>query len=277
MIDRYSHPLVRLAVSAFLVLSAMLAHGAHRLDRRAVRCAPGADVYSRSVIPSTLRPAELPRRVGPVRPGTAVPQQHHRDGDVGGDRGRAQRARGLRLRAAPVPLVGGRVPADPARADDPARCPDHPAVRRDPEPRPVRHAMSACRLVYVAFGLPLSILVLRAFFAGIPRRAAGGGAHRRRQRALDPVGRRRAHGEGAHRDGRDPAVPVLPGTTTSSRSCCCATPAPNPAGRHRPVHRPVQHPARARRGGGADRRGARCSSCISCSTASSSRAWRRGP
>ena len=55
MIDRYSHPAWRIGVSAFLIVSAFIAL-APIVWIVGLALRTGADVYSRSVVPKSLRP-----------------------------------------------------------------------------------------------------------------------------------------------------------------------------------------------------------------------------
>ena len=95
--------------------------------------------------------------------------------------GRAVGAGGLRLRQVRLPGPGAAVHALRDRADVPVRGGDPAALR------PAAHA-SACWttrsgviLPQAAFGLPLTIIILRGFFREHPRRDRGGGHPRRLQ------------------------------------------------------------------------------------------------
>jgi ABC-type glycerol-3-phosphate transport system permease component len=167
VIDRYTHPLWRLGISAFLVLSAMLALAPIAwIVGLSLRSGP--DVYSRSVIPRSLRPENfldawnqfglghlflnsILVTVASVTAAVAL--------SVLAAYGFAR----LRFRGSEVLflviLLGLMIP--PAALIIPLFVEIRTMGLYD------THV--GLSLVYIAFGLPLSILVLRSFFAHIPR------------------------------------------------------------------------------------------------------------
>ncbi len=167
MIDRYTHPLWRLGISVFLVASAFVAL-APVLWIVGLSLRTGPDVYSRSVLPRGLRPENYldawdQFRMAPLflnsilvtgaSVGIAVVLS------VLAAYGFAR----LRFRGSEVLflvlLLGLMIP--PAALIIPLFVEIRSLGLYD------THA--GLSLVYVAFGLPLSILILRSFFARIPR------------------------------------------------------------------------------------------------------------
>lgn len=167
MIDRYSHPAWRVGVSAFLVLSAFVALAPVAwIVGLALRS--GADVYSRSIIPRSLRPENFGDAwnqfgmaslflhsitVTTVAVVTTVALSVLAAYGFARLRFRFSEALFLLI------LLGLMIP--PAALIIPLFVEIRTLGLYD------NHI--GLSLVYVAFGLPLSILVLRSFFAGIPR------------------------------------------------------------------------------------------------------------
>ncbi|MBX3030499.1 MAG: carbohydrate ABC transporter permease [Chloroflexi bacterium] len=167
MIDRYTHPAWRVGVSAFLLASAMVAM-APILWIVGLALRTGADVYSRAVIPGTFRPENFSDAWGQfglarlflnsiVVTGLSVAVVVTLS--VLAAYGFAR----LRFRGSEVLflliLLGLMIP--PAAVIIPLFVEIRTMGLYD------THV--GLSLVYVAFGLPLSILILRSFFAGIPR------------------------------------------------------------------------------------------------------------
>jgi len=167
MIDRYSHPAWRIAISAFLVLSAFVAL-APIVWIVGLALRTGADVYSRSVVPKALRPENFSDAwtafgLGPlflnsiIVTGASVVVAITLSvlAAYGFARLRFRGSEALFL----LILLGLMIP--PAALIIPLFVEIRTLGLYD------THVGLA--LVYVAFGLPLSILILRSFFAGIPR------------------------------------------------------------------------------------------------------------
>ncbi|CAN5654496.1 carbohydrate ABC transporter permease [soil metagenome] len=167
MIDRYSHPLWRLGISAFLVLSAMLSL-APILWIVGLSLRTGADVYSRAVIPATFRPQNFMDAwnqfgLGPLFINSIIVTATSVSVAVVLSVLAAYGFARLRFRGSEVLfvviLLGLMIP--PAALIIPLFVEIRTLGLYD------THV--GLSLVYVAFGLPLSILVLRSFFASIPR------------------------------------------------------------------------------------------------------------
>ena len=167
MIDRYSHPAWRIAISAFLVLSAFVAL-APIVWIVGLALRTGADEYSRSVVPKALRPENFSDAwtafgLGPlflnsiIVTGASVVVAITLSvlAAYGFARLRFRGSEALFL----LILLGLMIP--PAALIIPLFVEIRTLGLYD------THVGLA--LVYVAFGLPLSILILRSFFAGIPR------------------------------------------------------------------------------------------------------------
>jgi ABC-type glycerol-3-phosphate transport system permease component len=167
MIDRYSHPLWRLGVSAFLVLSAFVALAPIAwIVGLALRS--GADVYSRSLIPKALRPENFSDAwtqfgLGPLFLNSVLVTTASVVVTVVLSVLAAYGFARLRFRFSEVVflliLLGLMIP--PAALIIPLFVEIRTMGLYD--------SHVGLSLVYVAFGLPLSILVLRSFFANIPR------------------------------------------------------------------------------------------------------------
>jgi ABC-type glycerol-3-phosphate transport system permease component len=167
MIDRYSHPAWRIGVSAFLLLSTFVALAPVAwIVGLALRS--GADVYSRSIVPRSLRPENFGDAWNQFGMAslflhsitvTTVAVVMTVTLSVLAAYGFAR----LRFRFSEVLflliLLGLMIP--PAALIIPLFVEIRTLGLYD------NHI--GLSLVYVAFGLPLSILVLRSFFAGIPR------------------------------------------------------------------------------------------------------------
>ena len=167
MIDRYSHPLWRAGISAFLVLSAMLSL-APILWIVGLSLRTGADVYSRAVIPATFRPQNFMDAwnqfgLGPLFINSIIVTATSVSVAVVLSVLAAYGFARLRFRGSEVLfvaiLLGLMIP--PAALIIPLFVEIRTLGLYD------THV--GLSLVYVAFGLPLSILVLRSFFASIPR------------------------------------------------------------------------------------------------------------
>jgi len=167
MIDRYSHPAWRFGVSAFLVLSAFVAL-APILWIVGLALRSGADVYSRSIVPRALRPENFLDAWDQFGMGvlflnsilvTVASVVVAVILSVFAAYGFAR----LRFRGSEVLflliLLGLMIP--PAALIIPLFVEIRTMGLYD------THV--GLSLVYVAFGLPLSILVLRSFFAAIPK------------------------------------------------------------------------------------------------------------
>ncbi|MFN8519658.1 MAG: carbohydrate ABC transporter permease [Chloroflexota bacterium] len=167
MIDRYSHPAWRVGVSAFLILSAIVALAPVAwIVGLALRS--GADVFSRSVVPKSLRPENFTDAWNQFGMGalflhsivvTVVAVVVTVTLSLLAAYGFAR----LRFRGSEVLflliLLGLMIP--PAALIIPLFVEIRSLGLYD--------SHVGLSLVYVAFGLPLSILVLRSFLAGIPR------------------------------------------------------------------------------------------------------------
>ncbi|MFO1539129.1 MAG: carbohydrate ABC transporter permease [Chloroflexota bacterium] len=167
MIDRYSHPAWRVAISAFLFLSAFVAL-APILWIVGLALRTGADVYSRSVVPKALRPENFSDAwtafgLGPLFLNSVIVTAGSVVVAVTLSVLAAYGFARLRFRGSEVLflviLLGLMIP--PAALIIPLFVEIRSLGLYD------THVGLA--LVYVAFGLPLSILILRSFFAGIPR------------------------------------------------------------------------------------------------------------
>jgi ABC-type glycerol-3-phosphate transport system permease component len=167
MIDRYSHPLWRMGISAFLVLSAMLAM-APIVWIVGLALRTGADVYSRSVIPTTFRPQNFLDAwdqfgMGPLLINSTLVTLASVAVAVSLSVLAAYGFARLKFRGSEVVfvliLLGLMIP--PAALIIPLFVEIRTLGLYD------THV--GLSLVYVSFGLPLSILILRSFFAGIPR------------------------------------------------------------------------------------------------------------
>ncbi len=167
MIDRYTHPVWRFGISVFLVVSALLALAPIAwivgLSLRS-----GADVYSRSVVPRSLRPANFLDAwnqfgLGPLFLNSILVTVASVGAAVLLSVLAAYGFARLRFRGSEVLflviLLGLMIP--PAALIIPLFVEIRSLGLYD------THV--GLSLVYVAFGLPLSILVLRSFFARIPR------------------------------------------------------------------------------------------------------------
>lgn len=167
MIDRYSHPLWRVGVSAFLIFSAFVALAPIAwIVGLALRT--GADVYSRSLIPKAVRPenfldAWTQFGLGPLFLNSVIVTVASVVITVTLSVLAAYGFARLRFRFSEVVflliLLGLMIP--PAALIIPLFVEIRSMGLYD--------SHVGLSLVYVAFGLPLSILVLRSFFAGIPR------------------------------------------------------------------------------------------------------------
>ncbi|MFN8619112.1 MAG: carbohydrate ABC transporter permease [Chloroflexota bacterium] len=167
MIDRYSHPLWRIGVSAFLIFSAFVALAPIAwIVGLALRT--GADVYSRSVVPKSFRPENFLDAwnqfgLGPLFLNSIVVTVASVVVAVVLSVLAAYGFARLRFRFSEVVflliLLGLMIP--PAALIIPLFVEIRTMGLYD------THV--GLSLVYIAFGLPLSILVLRSFFAGIPR------------------------------------------------------------------------------------------------------------
>lgn len=167
MIDRYSHPIWRVGVSAFLILSAFVAL-APIVWIVGLALRTGADVYSRSLLPKALRPENFSDAwtqfgLGPLFINSVVVTVASVVITVGLSVLAAYGFARLRFRFSEVVflliLLGLMIP--PAALIIPLFVEIRTMGLYD--------SHVGLSLVYVAFGLPLSILVLRSFFAGIPR------------------------------------------------------------------------------------------------------------
>jgi raffinose/stachyose/melibiose transport system permease protein len=167
MIDRYSHPLWRIGISAFLVFSAMVSL-APILWIVGLALRTGPDVYSRAVIPASVRPQNFVDAWNQFGLGTlflnsvivtassvAIAVTLSVLAAYGFARLRFRGSEVLFL----MILLGLMIP--PAALIIPLFVEIRSLGLYD------THV--GLSLVYVAFGLPLSILVLRSFFASIPR------------------------------------------------------------------------------------------------------------
>jgi ABC-type glycerol-3-phosphate transport system permease component len=167
MIDRHTHPVVRLAISGFLIVSAFVAL-APVLWVVGLSLRTGADVYSRSVVPRSLRlenfgDAWAQFGLGPLFLNSILVTGLSVLVAVTLSVLAAYGFARLRFRGSEVLfliiLLGLMIP--PAALIIPLFVEIRSLGLYD------THV--GLSLVYVAFGLPLSILILRSFFAGIPR------------------------------------------------------------------------------------------------------------
>jgi ABC-type glycerol-3-phosphate transport system permease component len=167
MIDRYTHPALRSALSAALVVSAFVAL-APIVWIVGLSLRSGADVYSRSILPRGLRPqnfldAWAQFGLGPLFLNSVIITGASVVVAVTLSVLAAYGFARLRFRGSEVLflmiLLGLMIP--PAAVIIPLFVEVRSLGLYD------THV--GLSLVYVAFGLPLSILVLRSFFAGIPR------------------------------------------------------------------------------------------------------------
>lgn len=167
MIDRYSHPIWRIAVSAFLMGSAFVAL-APILWIVGLSLRTGADVYSRSVVPRGLRPENFIDAwnqfgLGPLFFNSILVTVVSVTVAVVLSVLAAYGFSRLKFRGSEVLflliLLGLMIP--PAAIIIP--------LFVEIKSLHLYDTHLGLSLVYVAFGLPLSILVLRSFFAGIPR------------------------------------------------------------------------------------------------------------
>jgi ABC-type glycerol-3-phosphate transport system permease component len=167
MIDRYSHPLWRVGVSAFLVFSAFVAL-APIVWIVGLALRTGADVYSRSLLPKELRPENFSDAwtqfgLGPLFLNSVMVTVASVVVTVSLSVLAAYGFARLRFRFSEVVflliLLGLMIP--PAALIIPLFVEIRTMGLYD--------SHVGLSLVYVAFGLPLSILILRSFFAGIPR------------------------------------------------------------------------------------------------------------
>lgn len=167
MIDRYTHPAWRIGISAFLVISAFIAL-APILWIVGLALRSGADVYSRSVLPRSMRPENFLDAWNQFGLGPLFLHSVLVTGvsvivavilSVLAAYGFAR----LRFRGSEVVflviLLGLMIP--PAALIIPLFVEIRTLGLYD--------SHVGLSLVYIAFGLPLSILILRSFFAGIPR------------------------------------------------------------------------------------------------------------
>lgn len=181
MMDRYTHPAWRVLASALLVFSAFVAL-APIAWIVVLSLRTGPDVYSRSLIPKGVRPENFPEAWDQFGMGALFLNSILVTGAsvlvcvtlsvlaaYGFARLRFRGSEALFL----LILLGLMVP--PAAVIIP--------VFVEIRQLGLYDTHVGLSLVYVAFGLPLSILVLRAFFAGIPRElleaARIDGAHER--------------------------------------------------------------------------------------------------
>lgn len=167
MIDRYSHPLWRIGISTFLVASAMVSL-APILWIVGLALRTGPDVYSRAVIPASFRPQNFVDAwnqfgLGPLFVNSIIVTASSVAIAVTLSVLAAYGFARLRFRGSEVLflmiLLGLMIP--PAALIIPLFVEIRSLGLYD------THV--GLSLVYVAFGLPLSILILRSFFAGIPR------------------------------------------------------------------------------------------------------------
>lgn len=167
MIDRYTHPLWRLGISVFLVASAFVAL-APVLWIVGLSLRTGPDVYSRSVLPRGLRPENYldawdQFRMAPLLLNSILVTGASVGIAVVLSVLAAYGFARLRFRGSEVLflvlLLGLMIP--PAALIIPLFVEIRSLGLYD------THV--GLSLVYVAFGLPLSILILRSFFARIPR------------------------------------------------------------------------------------------------------------
>lgn len=167
MIDRYTHPLWRVGISSFLILSALLAL-APIVWIVGLSLRTGADVYSRALVPKALRPANFLDAwnqfgMGPLFLNSIVVTVASVGAAVLLSVLAAYGFARLRFRGSEVLflaiLLGLMIP--PAAVIIPLFVEIRSMGLYD------THV--GLSLVYIAFGLPLSILVLRSFFAHIPR------------------------------------------------------------------------------------------------------------
>ncbi len=167
MIDRYTHPVWRVAASAFLVVSAFIAL-APIIWVVGLSLRTGPDVYSRSVIPKSLRPENFLDAwnqfgLGPLFLNSLVVTTVSVAVAVTASVLAAYGFARLKFRGSEVLflviLLGLMIP--PAAVIIPLFVEIRALGLYDTH--------IGLSLVYVAFGLPISILVLRSFFAGIPR------------------------------------------------------------------------------------------------------------
>lgn len=166
MIDRYSHPAWRIGISAFLIVSAFIAL-APILWILGLALRHGADVYSSSVIPSELHPSNFIDAwnqfgLGPLFLNSILVTGISVSIAVVCSVLAAYGFSRLRFRGSELVfiliLLGLMIP---------------PAALIIPLFVEIRQmglygTHVGLSLVYVAFGLPLSILILRSFFASIP-------------------------------------------------------------------------------------------------------------
>ncbi len=167
MIDRYSHPLWRIGISVFLVLSAFVAL-APIIWIIGLALRSGADVYSRSVLPSSARPENFIDAwnqfgLGPLFINSIIVTLASVVVAVSLSVFAAYGFARLSFRGSNVIfvliLLGLMVP--PAAIIIPLFVEIRTLGLYD--------SHIGLGLVYVAFGLPLSILILRSFFVSIPR------------------------------------------------------------------------------------------------------------
>lgn len=167
MIDRYSHPLWRIGISAFLVLSAFVAL-APIIWIIGLALRSGADVYSRSVLPTSVRPENFIDAwnqfgLGPLFINSIIVTLGSVVVAVSLSVLAAYGFARLSFRGSNVIflfiLMGLMIP--PAAIIIPLFVEIRTLGLYD------THV--GLGLVYVAFGLPLSILILRSFFVSIPR------------------------------------------------------------------------------------------------------------
>lgn len=167
MIDRYTHPVWRIAASAFLIISAFIAL-APIIWVVGLSLRSGPDVYSRSVVPKSLRPENFLDAwnqfgLGPLFLNSLVVTTVSVVVAVTASVLAAYGFARLKFRGSEVLflviLLGLMIP--PAAVIIPLFVEIRALGLYDTH--------IGLSLVYVAFGLPISILVLRSFFAGIPR------------------------------------------------------------------------------------------------------------
>lgn len=167
MIDRYSHPLWRIGISAFLVLSALVAL-APIIWIIGLALRTGADVYSRSVLPTSVRPENFIDAwnqfgMGSLLINSIVVTVSSVIVAVTLSIFAAYGFARLSFRGSNIVfvliLLGLMIP--PAAIIIPLFVEIRTLGLYD--------SHVGLGLVYVAFGLPLSILILRSFFVSIPR------------------------------------------------------------------------------------------------------------
>ncbi len=167
MIDRYTHPVWRVTASAFLIVSACIAL-APIIWVVGLSLRSGPDVYSRSVVPKSLRPENFLDAwnqfgLGPLFLNSLVVTTVSVAVAVTASVLAAYGFARLKFRGSEVLflviLLGLMIP--PAAVIIPLFVEIRALGLYDTH--------IGLSLVYVAFGLPISILVLRSFFAGIQR------------------------------------------------------------------------------------------------------------